>query len=179
MRSDPSSVLQIDEEHSEDIGAVYQVNLKAFERKDEAEVVDQLRHTSPVFYSYLARIADQVVGHILFTPTHIVQPNAWTVPGLGLAPLAVVPEFQGMGIGSALCREGIKRIDPKSHPFVIVLGHPEYYPRFGFRRASLYDIRCAYDDVPEDCFMIQILAPEKMADVSGVAYYRPEFDSVS
>ncbi len=179
MKSEESSVWQIDEESTEDIGAVYQVNLKAFERKEVAEVVDQIRQASPIFYSYVAKVADRIVGHILFTPAHIVHPNNRAIYGLGLAPLAVEPEFQGRGIGSALCREGIRRIDSKKHPFVIVLGHPGYYSRFGFNRASLYEICCAYEDVPEECFMIQMLAPEKMSGMTGVAYYRPEFDSVS
>ncbi len=169
----------IDVERADDIKTIHLLNLRAFERSGEAEVVDKLRQNSPIFYSYVARVEGQVVGHILFTPAHIVQADDWTIAGLGLAPLAVTPEFQGMGIGSALCKEGLKRIAAKEYPFVIVLGHPKYYPRFGFRKASLFGIRCSYPDVPEDCFMIRILDHEKMAGVSGVAYYRPEFDSVT
>jgi len=69
------------------------------------------------------------VGHVAFTPAHIVQPDDRTVSGLDLAPLAVLPEYQGMGIGSALCREGLSCLQQKDYPFVIVLGHPAYYLR--------------------------------------------------
>ena len=169
----------IEAEHPEDIDAIYQVNLQAFGRPGEAQVVDRLRENSPVFFSFVARVEGRVVGHLLFTPAQIVQVDDWTITGLGLAPLAVLPEFQRIGIGSALCREGLNRIQPEAYPFVIVLGHPCYYPRFGFEHASRYDIRCAYEDVPDEPFMIKILNPEKMAGVTGVAYYRPEFDSVS
>ncbi|MFW5713470.1 MAG: GNAT family N-acetyltransferase [Brevefilum sp.] len=169
---------EIEEERPEDIKDIYKVNVKAFKRKDEAEVVDRLRQCSPVFRSYVARVDGHVVGHILFTSAHIVQPNDWTVPGLGLAPLAVSPEFQGVGIGSALCREGLKNIDTADYPFVIVLGHPGYYQRFGFEPTRLYGIRCCYEDVPEECFMIRILDLGKMSGVAGVAYYRPEFDKL-
>lgn len=179
MNSNILNSLVIDVERPNDVEDIHQVNLSAFGRSGEAEVVDRLRQESSVFHSYVARVSGQVVGHVLFTPAHIVQADDWTVAGLGLAPLAVTPEFQGLGIGSSLCREGLKRIAAKDDPFVIVLGHPKYYPRFGFRKASLFGIRCSYPNVPEDCFMIRIFDPEKMNGVSGVAYYRPEFDSVS
>lgn len=170
---------QIDQERPADVDSIRRVNLAAFEGPGEAAVVDQLRRVSPGFHSFVARAGNQVLGYILYTPAHIVQPNGLKVLGLGLAPLAVTPNYQGRGIGSALCRESLKRIAVQKPPFVIVLGHPEYYPRFGFKRASLFNIRCAYQDVPDDCFMIRIFDREKMAGVSGVAYYRPEFDSVS
>jgi len=178
MDSEPIS-WQIGVERPGDIQAIYRVNHEAFGRPDEAEVVDRLRLNSPDFYSFVARVKEQVVGHVLFTPAHIVQDKGWTVTGLGLAPLAVLPEFQDLGIGSALCRAGLKYIDHGRYPFVIVLGHPDYYPRFGFKPASLQGIHCAYEDVPEAAFMIQILDSKEMAGVTGVAYYRPEFDSVS
>ena len=179
MRMDTISSVTIQEEQPEDIESIHWINERAFRRSGEADVVDQLRQTSPVFLSYVAKISGRVVGHVLFTPAHIVQKDDWTIPGLGLAPLAVDPEYQGLGIGSALCRQGLKRLSSGDFPFVIVLGHPGYYPRFGFEPANLYGIRCSYEDIPEDCFMIQILNPQKMEGVSGVAYYRPEFDSVS
>lgn len=169
----------IESEQPEDIEAIHQVNLQAFGRSGEAQVVDSLRENCPVFFSYVARVDGRVVGHVLFSLAHIVQADDWTVSGLGLAPLAVHPKYQGMGIGSALCREGLGRIQPEAYPFVIVLGHPDYYPRFGFERASLYNIRCAYEDIPDEPFMIKILNPGKMAGVKGVAYYRPDFDSVN
>jgi len=179
MKTKALSSVKIELEKPEDIDAIYQVNLDAFGRSDEADVVDQLRQNCPVFHSFVARVEGQVVGHVLFTPAHIVQPDDWTVSGLGLAPLAVSPEYQGSGIGSALCTAGLQFAASDGYPFVIVHGHPEYYPRFGFQPAAKYEIRCSYENIPEDCFMIRILDKHKMEGVSGVAYYRQEFDSVS
>jgi putative acetyltransferase len=172
-------VWQIDFEQPGDVDGIHQVHQQAFDRPGEAEVVDRLRQDSPVFLSYVARSEGQILGHVLFTPACILQPDGSSLTGLGLAPLAVLPNFQGQGIGSALCREGLRRIDPALYPFVIVLGHPGYYPRFGFKPAANYGVQCAYEDIPDDCFMILILDHEKMSGVSGVALYRPEFDSVS
>jgi putative acetyltransferase len=179
MHSDAFRSWEIDVEQPADIPGISLVHQHAFQRPDEAQVVDCLRHNCPVFYSWVARVGQQVVGHVLFTPARILQPDGPSLIGLGLAPLAVLPEIQGQGIGSALCQEGLRRIDPETYPFVVVLGHPGYYPRFGFKPAALYGILCSYLDGPEDSFMIRILNPARMAGVSGVAYYRPEFDSIS
>lgn len=174
-----SVVWQIDLEHPGDVDGIYLVHQQAFERPDEAEVVNRLRKDSPVFLSIVARNKGRILGHVLFTPASILQPDGSSITGLGLAPLAVLPYYQGQGIGSALCREGLRRIDPAAYPFVIVLGHPGYYPHFGFEPAVNHSVQCAYEDIPDDSFMILILDHEKMSGVSGVAHYRPEFDSVS
>ena len=96
--------------------------------------------------------------------------------GMGLAPMAVLPERQRAGIGSQLVREGLKRLRAASTPFVIVLGHPEYYPRFGFQPASRYGIQCQWEGVPDQAFMILIFHKPALRGVSGVARYRDEFD---
>jgi putative acetyltransferase len=90
--------------------------------------------------------------------------------------MAVLPEYQGKGIGSMLIREGISRLKSKQAPFIIVLGHDTYYPKFGFERASKYGIKCQWDEVPDEAFMIIILDKEIMKGVSGVAKYRDEFN---
>lgn len=169
----------IDIEQPGDIAGIGQVHQSAFHRPDEAELVDRLRQASLVFISLVARCEALVLGHVLFTPARILQADRCIVTGLALGPLAVLPEYQHQGIGSALCREGLSRIDPESYPFVIVLGHPDYYPRFGFEPASQYGIYCSYLDEPKDSFMIRILDADKMSDVTGTAFYHPEFDSVS
>ena len=90
--------------------------------------------------------------------------------------MAVHPEYQNKGIGSLLVEEGIKRLKETSCPFIIVLGHEKYYPRFGFETASKYGIKPQWEGVPDEAFMIMINDKEKMAGASGVAKYRKEFD---
>jgi putative acetyltransferase len=98
---------------------------------------------------------------------------------LGLAPIAVLPDLQRQGIGKALIEAGIDKIRASGEPFVIVLGHPGYYPRFGFIPASRFWIRCEYDGVPDEAFMILVLKDGVLAGISGVAKYRPEFADVT
>jgi putative acetyltransferase len=96
---------------------------------------------------------------------------------MGLAPMAVLPEFQRKGIGSKLIRAGLAEMQKTEQPFVIVLGHPEYYPRFGFGRASQYGIVSQYPNVPDEAFMILMYDESALAGVSGVGKYRAEFDA--
>lgn len=166
-------------EQPEDIEGIRRVNLAAFDGTGEADVVDQLRQTCPVFVSLAAKLNDLVLGHVLFTPAEIRQDNGWVTKGMGLAPLAVLPEYQNKGIGAALCHSGLRQLESLSYPFVIVLGHPNYYPRFGFTRASAFGINCAYPDVPDEAFMIHIFDDAFMEGVKGVAHYRPEFDAIT
>ena len=95
---------------------------------------------------------------------------------MGLAPMAVLPEFQKQSIGSMLVNEGLRRIKETDCPYIIVLGHEHYYPRFGFERASKYGLKPQWEGVPDEAFMVMILDKSVMADVSGVASYRDEFD---
>jgi putative acetyltransferase len=95
---------------------------------------------------------------------------------MGLAPVAVLPEFQNRGIGSELTRRGIEILRGMEAPFIIVLGHAEYYPRFGFEKASRYGIVSQWGGIPDEAFMILILNSEAMESVSGVARYRNEFN---
>jgi putative acetyltransferase len=102
-----------------------------------------------------------------------------TVDGMGLAPMAVLPELQHQGIGSRLVRAGIEILKSQSSPFIMVLGHPEYYPRFGFEPASHRRIRSQWEGVPDEAFMILILNENAMSGVHGVARYRGEFDEAA
>lgn len=158
---------------------IWAVNVATFGRKGEADVVDQLRDNCLVFISLVAKIDEKVIGHVLFTPVQLIQMENWLIEGMGLAPLAVLPAYQNQGVGTALCREGLSRVATFGYPFVVVLGDPSYYQRFGFERASDYGVRSAFEDVPEDAFMIKILKPNVMNGTQGVVYYREEFDSVT
>ena len=97
--------------------------------------------------------------------------------GAGLAPMAVQPEFQRKGVGSALVNRGLDELRSRSCPFVVVLGHPEYYPRFGFERAWKHGLQCQWEGVPDEAFMVMIFEPCVMPEGGGVARYRDEFDA--
>jgi len=167
----------IREERPEDVEAIRRINLAAFNQPAEAEVVDKLRESCRDLLSLVAEEGGEVVGHILFSPASIGGEGA-TPPlaGMGLAPMAVLPERQGQGIGSLLIHNGIKMLRERSCPYIIVLGYPEYYPRFGFERASRFGIHSQWSEVPDEAFMILILNKTAIVGASGVASYRREFD---
>jgi putative acetyltransferase len=116
-------VISVREERAEDRDAVRRVEQAAFERADEADIVDALRGDPAWALSLVAEVDGEIVGHLLFSRGD----RAMT-----LGPLAVLPEHQRSGVGSALMREGLARIDEP----IVLLGHPEYYTRFGFRAAA-------------------------------------------
>ncbi len=171
--------IEITEEGLGNHQAVREVNRAAFDGEAEAAVVDRLRQTSPIFVSLVAWLNRRVVGHILFTPVRIVQDDGPVVSGMGLAPLAVLPDLQNLGIGTQLCEAGLKWVTVDGCPFVVVLGHPKYYPRFGFVPASEFGIKPSFPNVSDETFMIRVLDWKVMEGVSGVVYYRPEFDEIS
>ncbi len=151
------------------------INERAFEGPAEAGIVDRLRRACPECLSLVAEDGDDVVGHILFSPV-AVESAGRTVAGMGLAPMAVVPDRQRQAIGTKLVQEGLEILRRRGCPFVIVLGHPDYYPRFGFERASTHGLSCQWEGVPDEAFMVLVLDRGVMAGVSGVARYRAEFD---
>ncbi len=167
----------IREERPEDVEAIRRINKEAFGQQAEAEIVDRLREACENLLSLVAVQGVEVVGHILFSPASINGEGAtFGVAGMGLAPMAVLPKCQGQGIGSLLIHNGIKMLRERGCPFIIVLGYPEYYPRFGFERASRYGIHSQWSEVPDEAFMILILNKSAMVGASGVARYRKEFD---
>lgn len=147
----------------------------AFGRRAEADLVDKLRETDG-FVPQLSLVADQsgvVVGHIMFT--HITLEADPPVQVLALAPVSVYPAFQNRGVGSALIRRGLAIADERGEPLVVVLGHPEYYPRFGFVRASTLGIVSPWPDIPDDAFMVKTLS-SYTESMKGKVQYPPEFD---
>jgi len=164
--------MEIRTEKPEDIESVRQVNIAAFSRENEANLVDRLRGISPSF-SFVALESDRVVGHILFTPV-VVGGECFNKLILGLAPVAVLPEYQRQGIGSLLIREGLKECARSGFHAIVVLGHPDFYSRFGFVPASSKNLRCEYD-VPDEAFMVLELETGILQDCSGTVKYRSEF----
>lgn len=167
----------IREENAADYAAVDRVNERAFGRREEAELVAMLHRSGKIILSLVALQDEQVVGHILFTPMRIKRETGPDVPAVGIGPVAVLPEFQRSGIGSVLMEKGLEQCRLTGQRIVFVLGHPAYYPRFGFQPANQYGIRCAYD-VPEDAFMVLELEPGALKGISGIAHYQLEFDGV-
>ncbi len=163
-------------ETAADVEAVRRVNELAFGRPAEANLVDALRSNVQPIISLVAILDDQVVGHILFSPVTI-ESEAEAFAAMGLAPVAVRPEYQNRGVGAALIRSGLAECRRLGHEIVIVLGHPAYYPRFGFVTASTLGIRCEFD-VPDEAYMVAELTPGALRGRRGVAHYRPEFQGV-
>lgn len=170
-------MISIRDEGSEDAPAVRMVHEAAFPEVVEADLVDRLRANCQDRLSLVALDDDRVVGHILFTPA-IIERSDGRLSGYGLAPMAVLPEFQRRGIGSALVRAGIERLRQSRCPFVIVVGHPEYYPRFGFVTASTHAVRCQWDGIRDEAFMVLVVDPSTAPHLAGLAKYRPEFDDL-
>ncbi|MDR7870791.1 MAG: N-acetyltransferase [Tissierellaceae bacterium] len=123
--------------------------------------------------SLVAEIDGQIVGHIMLTKLNIENEEN-NYESLGLAPVSVLPEYQNKGIGSKLIRDSLKIAKEKGFKSVIVLGHDKYYPRFGFRPASKWDIKAPFD-VPDEAFMALELEIGSLADVSGTVVYSKEF----
>ncbi len=142
--------MEIRAERESDLDAVRAVNVSAFETPSEADLVDALRNQATPVVSLVAEDDETIVGHILFSPVSLSGHPELTI--MVLAPMAVAPEFQRSGIGSALVRAGIEQCTRLGFAAIVVLGHPEYYPRFGFSSSSRFGIVCEYD-VPEEVFM--------------------------
>jgi putative acetyltransferase len=153
------------------------VNERAFGQPAEASLVDRLRDNCP---TALSLVADDngIVGHILFTPVIVEAPDRKVV-GMGLAPMAVEPAWQRQGIGTALVTHGLAALRERECPFVVVVGHPEYYPRFGFEPASAHLLRSQWDGIRDEAFMVLVLDTRAMDGVSGIARYRSEFDEAT
>jgi len=172
--------LTIRPETPADYARIYEITEAAFRDLDvsdhtEQDLVNRLRN-STAYIPELALVAEldgEVVGHILFTRAVIVGlDRSWET--LVLAPVSVAPPHQKCGIGGRLIRAGIQIARDMGFDSINLVGHAEYYPRFGFVRASRYDIRVPFD-VPDDVFMIQELRPGALDGVSGVIHYAPEF----
>jgi len=170
-------VITIRPEKHDDASRVRSVNELAFGQPAEADLVERLRQACADSLSLVAE-DDAVVGHILFTPV-AVEGARRRVDGMGFAPMAVLPDRQRRGIGSRLVRRGLDIFRERGCPFVVVVGHPEYYPRFRFEPASGHGLASQWEGVPDAVFMVLILDARAMAGVSGVARYRDEFSEVA
>ncbi|MEG4309438.1 MULTISPECIES: N-acetyltransferase [unclassified Microcoleus] len=165
--------MDIRTEKPEDVEAVRNINIAAFGRENEANLVDRLRGIASTF-SFVAVQSDRIVGHIFFSPVVVEGKCSSNLSIQGLAPVAVLPNYQRQGIGTLLIREGLKECGRSGFQAVVVLGHPDFYPRFGFIPASRKSLGCEYD-VPDEAFMVLELESGALHDCSGTVKYRSEF----
>ena len=170
-------MITIRPERPEDASRVRHVNELAFGQPAEADLVERLRRTCTGSLSLVAE-DDTVVGHILLTPV-MVESAGRQVLGMGLAPVAVLPDRQRQGIGSQLVRRALNILRERGCPFIVVVGHPEYYPRFGFEPASTHGLASQWKGVRDAAFMVLVLDVRAMAGVSGVAKYGAEFGEIA
>jgi putative acetyltransferase len=163
-------------EEYKDHAAIFETNQLSFPEDNEARLVDMLRD-SESYVNGLSIVAEkdgEVVGHILFTKLTIESSEGDFV-ALSLAPLAVKPNFQGQGIGSGLIKEGIKKCKSLGYKAIVVVGHPEYYPRFGFSPAREKGLELPFP-VPDEAFMVYEIVPGYLDNIHGMVKLPPEFD---
>jgi putative acetyltransferase len=168
----PATPPLIRPEAAADHEAIRHVNRLAFGQDDEARLVDALRDSGYVRLSLVAEQAGQIVGHILFSDLPIITETG-TVPALSLAPMAVLPDFQRQGIGSTLVRCGLELCREQGHRIVVVLGHAQFYPRFGFSSKLASALTSPFGG--GDSWMALELVPEALAGVTGQVQYPPPF----
>lgn len=167
--------MHIRAEETRDWTAVRAVNESAFERSAEADLVSVLREQAEPVVSLVAEDDDSIIGHVMFSP--VVVPKYPGLKVMGLGPMAVAPKRQHQGIGSSLVRAGLEVCKKLGFGAVVVLGHPAYYPRFGFSPASGFSVGCEYE-APDEAFMIVELQPDFLHGVSGTVKYHAAFGNV-
>jgi putative acetyltransferase len=164
--------IDIRDEQPADAAAIRKVNNLAFGQELEGNIVAALRTNGAALLSLVATDNGRIVGHIMYSRVMI----GGELVGAGLGPMAVLPDYQRQGIGSRLVTVGNERLILDGWPFIVVVGHPEYYPRFGFRPASAQRIQCEWE-VPDEVFMLLISDEARMQGVAGLAKYPHEFNA--
>ena len=160
-------------EQREDAPAIRALLEAAFPGHFEARLVDELRKKARPYLGLVALNASALLGHLLFTPVRCTEvPDARL---FGLGPMAVDPAHQRQGIGSQLMRGGLSAARDTGAAAVFVLGHPEYYPRFGFEKASDHGLRCPWE-VPDEAFMVLPLRKDGLIGLTGEIRYHPAFE---
>jgi putative acetyltransferase len=156
-----------------DYPAIAKVNILAFEQENESKLVEEIRCSERYIseLSLVAEIEEAIVGHIIFSYIDLIGKETFQV--LSLAPLAVLPQFQRQGIGSALVQAGLEKADAIKEAMVLVLGHPQFYTRFGFEPSVNYKIKSPFP-VPEDIFMVKPLQNYQQR-YQGKVVYPPAF----
>jgi putative acetyltransferase len=165
-------MIAIREERPLDRAAVRAVNEAAFGQPSEANLVEALHRAGAAIVALVAEGPETIAGHIMFSPVTVEHAHGRRLAGL--APMAVAPARQRQGIGSMLVREGLERCLAAGCDGIVVVGHPEYYPRFGFVPADTLGLRTEYD-VPREVFMALPLPGRSLERVSGLVRFHAAF----
>ena len=165
--------LVVRQEQPGDQAAIRWVNDQAFGQADESRIVDALRTAGEFLISLVAVEGSTTIGHILFSPVSIATQGR-QLRAMALGPVAVAPDVQRQGIGSRLVESGLDQCRRLGYQAVVVVGHPEFYPRFGFQPGRVYGLRSEFD-VPEDAFMVLELTRGALVGAAGLVRYLPEF----
>jgi putative acetyltransferase len=166
----------IRQEQPADFDTVSTLLQKSFGGEAEARLVDRLRASGKIFSALVAEEKQRILGHVVISAI-AVDGEGGEVEALALAPIAVEPAFQRLGIGSALVGAALERCRLARRARVIVVGDPAYYARFGFVPATKFGLKCPFP-VPENAFMAIELQPGAFANASGTVRYGHEFDDL-
>jgi putative acetyltransferase len=169
--------MMIRTETANDFKNVYQLNYEAFgNREDEARLVERIRH-SKGFVSGLSIVSEEdgdITGHLLLSKAEIIDQET-SCEVIVLAPIAVRPDLQKKGIGTKLINEGLKRCAALGFYVVCLIGHPTYYPRFGFKQARSCGLELKQFDVPDEVFMVCELREGELNNINGELRYPESF----
>ena len=154
----------------DDLEAIRAVNSAAFDRHGQTSAFDDFRANRDDVLSLVAMDNDLLVGHVLFSPATLKQADN-SVAGMGLGQLAVLPEYQGQGIGTRLAEAGLEQLCAAGIPFVVVVGHATYYPRFGFEPGNQHGMQCQWDGIPDDNFLVAFLDEQQRPALTGTAHF--------
>jgi putative acetyltransferase len=157
-----------------DFASVRSIHCAAFHNDTEATLVEALRSNNNLLVSMIAIDGTQRIGHLAFSPVRL---NGETLSGAGLAPVAVVPSHQGCGFGQKMVRAGLDACRDIGVQYVVVLGEPAYYQRFGFQPATKWQLENEYGAGDE--FMVIELVPKSLDGISGLVRFGEEFRSFS
>lgn len=164
-------------ETRDDYNKVFQVNYEAFRnREDESKLVEKIRNSKQFIpeLSIVAEENNEIVGHILLSKAEIVNgDNNYEV--IVLAPIAVKPELQNKGIGGQLIQEGLKRCKNLGYGIVLLIGHPTYYPRFGFKPARQFGLKLKQFNVSDEVFMVCEVIDGELDKIKGELKYPETF----
>ncbi len=175
----PEAAVRIRAEKEKDYKAIRDVTFRAFQNEEEPSLVEAIRE-SEYFIPELSLVAEsngKIVGHIMFSIISLVSDEGETEV-LSLAPMSVDPDFQMKGVGKKLMEKGLEECRRLGHRIVVVIGHPEYYPRFGFIPARQAGFEVPFD-VPDEAFMVIGLDAKALGEYGGMVEFSPPFDGLT